>query len=151
MKAQLNVDYQDKLGYTPNVYKINLPRACTFQTYEEQFSEEEELNSQLNMFAKNFATIYAGRNEIKTQTGFDSREGKKNATDCVSKNKNFKQYIIAALQLRRGCYQASCSLVQHNNEQCNFYLLLTIISKITNLIMMKAMKCNFAYGDSRIY
>jgi len=36
---------------------------------------EEELNNHLNVFAENYAYVYGGVNDIKTQIGFDSKQG----------------------------------------------------------------------------
>lgn len=45
------------------------------QKYIEECAGEEELNDQLNVFAENYAYVYGGRNDIKTQIGFDSLDG----------------------------------------------------------------------------
>ena len=46
------------------------------QKYEEYYSAEEELNNQLNVFAINYSIVYGGFNDVKTQLGFASENGK---------------------------------------------------------------------------
>ena len=62
----------------------------------EECAGEEELNDQLNVFAENYAYVYGGRNDIKTQIGFDSLDGKccGGLSVCHSRSHSFKKILI---------------------------------------------------------
>ena len=45
------------------------------QHYIDYYEAEEEINSQLNVFAVNMKTAYGGLNDVHTQIGYPSKNG----------------------------------------------------------------------------
>lgn len=46
------------------------------QGYDDYYQKEEELNTQLNVFAVNYSVAYGGSNDVKTQIGHNIDKGK---------------------------------------------------------------------------
>lgn len=46
------------------------------QEYDVYYQAEEELNTQLHIFAVNFSVAYGGSNDVKTQIGYSIDKGK---------------------------------------------------------------------------
>ena len=53
------------------------------QNYEWYYSEEEEINVKLNIFAVNMEKAYGGKNNLRNQIGLDSDAGTKSISLIV--------------------------------------------------------------------
>ncbi|GFR91251.1 inositol 1,4,5-trisphosphate receptor type 3, partial [Elysia marginata] len=57
-------------------------RSDARRNYEWYYSEEEEINVKLNIFAVNMEKAYGGKNDLRNQLGIDSNAGEMNIKHC---------------------------------------------------------------------